>query len=147
MGQMPFLKDKHTLTWESFMIFYDDSISESTLSSLQIVLSEDAAIASFNMGANPADSIVDILKTLPARQLGHKFLVIAKEESVSSIHKRFEAAGLMNIETEWLYLVTDSKMDSEMMPDAIKQAQDGYNLAFLYNASNPSGVNCKVSKN
>ena len=144
---MPFLKDKHTLTWESFMIFYDDSISESTLSSLQIVLSEDAAIASFNMGANPADSIVDILKTLPARQLGHKFLVIAKEESVSSIHKRVEAAGLMNIETEWLYLVTDSKMDSEMMPDAIKQAQDGYNLAFLYNASNPSGVNCKVSKN
>ena len=138
------LRDGHTLTWESFIILYDDSISETTLNSLQKVLSDDAAIATFSL--SNATSVSSILSSLPGRKLGNKFMVITKKASVASIHKSVEAAGLMNINTEWLYLVTDTNRNSEMsQPTEIKEAKDGYNLAFLYNASNPNGLNCQVS--
>ena len=54
-------------------------------------------------------------------------------------------AGLMNINTQWFYLITDSNKRSEIVIEQIKTAKDGYNLAFLYNASEPDLNECKVS--
>ena len=54
-------------------------------------------------------------------------------------------AGLLNIHTQWLYLVTDSSENSEIISEQIKKSKDGYNLAFLYNASAPDVSECRVS--
>ena len=42
----------------------------------------------------------------------------------------------MNIDTQWLFMVTDSNdiNVSERLSDNIK-VKDGYNVAFIYNAS------------
>ena len=44
--------------------------------------------------------------------------------------------GLVNIDTQWLFMITDSNdiNVSERLSDNI-QVKDGYNVAFIYNAS------------
>ena len=64
---------------------------------------------------------------------------------MASIQEKVEMAGLFNIHTQWLYLVTDSNENSEIIPEQIKKSKDGYNLAFLYNASAPDVSECRVS--
>ena len=77
--------------------------------------------------------------------VGNKFFVVTKESNVASIQEKVEMAGLLNIHTQWLYLVTDSNENSEIIPEQIKKSKDGYNLAFLYNASAPDVSECRVS--
>ena len=96
------------------------------------------------MGPDPSESLTSILASLPTRLLGNKFFVITKEASIASIQEKVEMAGLMNLHTQWLYLVTDSTGKSQIVSEQIKQAQDGYNLAFLYNASAPNIEECRV---
>ena len=50
----------------------------------------------------------------------------------------------MNINTEWLYVITDSNSIPPEGPKEIQNAKDGYNIAFLYNASNSQKQDCKV---
>ena len=64
---------------------------------------------------------------------------------MASIQEKVEMAGLLNIHTQWLYLVTDSNENSEIISEQIKKSKDGYNLAFLYNASAPDVSECRVS--
>ena len=139
------LRDMHTLSWQTAIILYDDSVSEDVFNMLKNIMSENAAVSAFELGSDPSQSISSILAGLPVRELGYKFLVIAREASINGIHERAESSGLMNIKTQWLYLVTDSDATSTMMPKPILEAKDGYNLAFLYNASKPNGLECKVN--
>ena len=76
---------------------------------------------------------------------GNKFFVITKESNVAAIQEKAEMAGLLNIKTQWFYLVTDSNEKSEIISEQIEQAKDGYNLAFVYNASSPNANDCRVS--
>ena len=77
--------------------------------------------------------------------VGNKFFVVTKESNVASIQEKVEMAGLLNIHTQWLYLVTDSNENSEIISEQIKKSKDGHNLAFLYNASAPDVSECRVS--
>ena len=77
--------------------------------------------------------------------VGNKFFVVTKESNVASIQEKVEMAGLLNIHTQWLYLVTDSNENSEIIAEQIKKSKDGHNLAFLYNASSPDVSECRVS--
>jgi hypothetical protein len=138
------LRDMNTLTWDSVILLHDTSVPESILVSMVNTLSENGAVATFELGDNPGDSISGLLADLPARKLGNKFMVITKEVSIAIIHQRMEDVGLLNINTEVLYLVTDTDQASVMEPEQIKKAQDGYNVAFLYNSSNSNNnADCK----
>ena len=138
------MRDRKTLTWDSVIMIHDASISNEILTDITAILSEDAAsVASFDL-ANDEASISDIFSNLPARELGNKFLVIAKEDFVPKIHKKAEETGLMNLKTQWFYLVTDTNHKSEMMPSEIQTAKDGYNLAFMFNSSTPDDTGCQV---
>lgn len=140
------LRDMNTLTWTSLILLYDDSISSSHLINMKNVLNGDnAAVAAFDLGSDPSTSISAILSELPSRHLGNKFLVVTREASVATIHAKAEAAGLLNINTQWLYLVTDTDSQSSMIPDEILNAQDGYNLAFLYNTTSTDITDCRVN--
>ncbi len=56
-----------------------------------------------------------------------------------------ERAGLMNIMTQWMYVVTDSDASSSFESNEILQAKDGYNIAFMYNASvSSANADCRV---
>lgn len=139
------LRDMNTLTWPSLILLYDDSISPDNLINMKNVLNGDnAAVSAFDMGSDPSSSISAILSELPSRQLGNKFLVVTRQASVASIHQRVEEAGLLNINTQWMYLVTDTDNNSPLMSDEILNAQDGYNLAFLYNTSSADSTDCRV---
>ena len=109
-----------------------------------VVPFKKASVSTFDMGPDPSESLPSILASLPTRLLGNKVFVISKEASIASIQQKVEMAGLMNLHTQWLYLVTDSTEKSEIVPEQIKQAQDGYNLAFLYNASASNIDECRV---
>ena len=69
---------------------------------------------------------------------------MSKEAAVSGIFEKAQQHGLVNIDTQWLFLVSDSNSASEMKPKEILNSQDGSNLAFIYNMSNTS-EDCKVS--
>ena len=51
----------------------------------------------------------------------------------------------MTIDHQWLYVVTDSNRDSDMMPKELTEAKDGQNVAFIFNASSAVDNNCQVS--
>ena len=53
--------------------------------------------------------------------------------------------GLVNIDTQWLFMVTDSNeiSDSKRLSETI-QVNDGYNVAFIYNISSTDAETCQV---
>lgn len=135
--------DMKTLTWQSVILLHDDSISEPVLVDIITTLRQKASVATFGMGGTPtevSENIDELLSNMPARLLGYKFLVITRQENVAGIYRAAESANLMMIDAEWLYLVTDTDNQSPMEPKEIKNAKDGYNVAFLYNASISSPV-------
>ncbi len=75
-----------TLTWDSVVLLHGQSVPMASLGQMISIISEIASVATFDLGANPSESINGLLKDLPARQLGYKFMVLTKEASVSSIH-------------------------------------------------------------
>ena len=77
------------------------------------------------MGPDPSESLTSILASLPARLLGNRFFVITKEATIASIQQKVEMAGLMNLHTQWLYLVTDSTERSQIVSEQIKQVFSG----------------------
>ena len=78
--------DMKTFTWDSVILLHDMSVNEMTLVKLINTIREIASVATFDMGSQPSESISAILADLPARQLGYKFMVLTKQESVSSIN-------------------------------------------------------------
>ncbi len=53
--------------------------------------------------------------------------------------------GLMTIDTEWLYMISDTQYLQNDVASMLKKAKDGNNIAFVYNSSKPYDESCKVS--
>ena len=65
------LRDKHTLDWNTAIVLYENSaISDEILNDIKETLSQKASVSTFEMGSNPAESLLSILASLPSRQLG-----------------------------------------------------------------------------
>ena len=133
--------DMHTLTWNSMIMLYDHSTDPSLINDLKLLLSSQIPTAEFDLGTNPEDSIMGILRSLP-HKLSNQFLVLSKESDVSSIANAADQAGLTTLDHQWLYVVTDTNRESEMLPKELSNAKDGQHVAFLFNSSsNPESQN------
>jgi len=54
---------------------------------------------------------------------------------------------MLSHKTEWLFFVTDTNRRSSLDSDEIKRAQDGSNIAVVFNTSNAQNEECKVKLN
>ena len=56
------------------------------------------------------------------------------------------ANSMFDVESQWMYLVTDSSSSNMDMSPFFRMTKDGYNVGFVYNASNPgpcdTGIMC-----
>ena len=138
------LMDMNTLTWKSMIMLYDpQSVDSALINDLKSLLSGEIPVAEFDLGSNPQASISGILSKLP-HGLSNQFLVLSKESDVSMISTAAENAGLTTLDHQWLYVVTDTNRNSEMMPPELTNAKDGQNVAFLFNSSTvEEGNNCQ----
>jgi len=151
------LRDMNTLTWKSFIIIHDDSISKELGETIHRILAKDAAVAMFDLGmVTPGDAeskIRSMLKGFPAHDLGNKFLIITRKNIIKPFIDVAESLNMFGVESQWVYAVTDThSLDFDMSP-YINMAHDGYNLAFVFNASYaqaglqcPSGLECLSSE-
>ena len=139
------MMDMNTLTWNSMIMLYDHSTDPSLINDLKLLLSSQIPTAEFDLGTDPKDSIMGILRNLP-HKLSNQFLVISKEADVSSIANAADQAGLTSLDHQWLYVVTDTNRESEMLPKELSNAKDGQHVAFLFNAESQnncqSGILC-----
>eukprot|EP00090_Calanus_glacialis_P014319 TRINITY_DN2308_c0_g1_i1.p1 TRINITY_DN2308_c0_g1~~TRINITY_DN2308_c0_g1_i1.p1 ORF type:complete len:839 (-),score=174.35 TRINITY_DN2308_c0_g1_i1:100-2616(-) len=151
------LRHQNTLTWKSFIVIHDDSITKELGDSIHRVLAKDASVAMFNLGAvepgNAEGKIKKMLTGFPAHDLGNKFLILTRKNIVKDFIQVAEDMAMFRVESQWVYAVTDTNsMDFDMSP-FINMAHDGYNLAFLFNTSYaqesilcPSGLVCLATE-
>ena len=64
-----------TLTWKTFTIFYDDSITETLANMIHEVLGKNAAVAMMRVGGS--GDIPNLLGQIPADTQGHGTRVMA----------------------------------------------------------------------
>lgn len=72
---------------------------------------------------------------MPARDLGNKFLVICSKTMVMDIMKSAEAQNLFKLNTQWIFVITDTHSMDFDMSEFINMGKDGYNVGFVFNAS------------
>ena len=51
----------------------------------------------------------------------------------------------MDIDSEWLYLISDTDNSETGVTENLQQIVDGNNLAFIYNVSRKDALSCAVS--
>lgn len=118
----------------------------------------DATVAMFDLGMladkteeDKSKALEMVFQSLPAHDLGNRFLVICKNAHVKDIMTIAKSYKHFNYESQWVFLVTDTDSLSFDMSDYISMAEDGYNLGFVYNTSIskagsvcPSGLECLI---
>jgi len=153
------LRYSGTLTWDSYIVIHDDSVDADLTDQVHMALARDATVAMFDVGniaamndGNKRDAIMNVLNGIPAHDLGNKFLVMTRNSVVKDVLTEAQKNDLFNIESQWVYLVTDThSLDFDMSP-YINMAKDGYNLGFVFNASIaspnavcPNGLQCMLN--
>lgn len=136
------LRYADTLPWNSFIVLHDDSIGPVLGEEIHKIFARDATVAMFNMGnlsqlddRAKMDAIRKVLRGFPAHDLGNKFVIMTRKDVIKDFMQVAESMHMFRVESEWMYLVTDShSLDMDMTP-YIQMAKDGYNLGFVYNAS------------
>ena len=77
--------DDKTLIWDSAVLLHDHSLGEGVLDQLAPIIGENIALSTFDLGKDASVTIRDVLLDLPVNKLGHKMMVVTKEESLMSI--------------------------------------------------------------
>lgn len=54
-----------------------------------------------------------------------------------------QSLRLMDIDSQWLYVISDYKLDNDSTAEILYNLREGNNVAILYNIST-SAVTCKV---
>jgi len=151
------LRNKHTLPWKSFIVVHDDSITKEVGEAVHRILAIDAAVAMFDLGPSSSGDVKDKIRKMltgfPAHDLGNKFLIMTRKNIVKDFINVAEDMSLFRIESQFVYMVTDTNsMDFDMSP-FINMGHDGYNLAFIFNTSYaqeglicPSGLSCLATE-
>jgi len=147
------LRYAHTMPWKSFIVIHDDSISKTLGDHIHQILARDASVAMYSLDAmtsgNRISTIKKMLTGFPAHDLGNKFLILTRKNVIKDFIEVAEELHMFRIESQWVYVVTDTNsMDFDMSP-FINLGHDGYNLAFVFNTSYaqegilcPDGLQC-----
>ena len=121
-------------------MFYDDSISESLADSIHKVLGKDGAVAMFKVQST--GDINSLLSEFPAKDLGYHFMTITGRNMVEEFISKSKSQGLHCVDCQWLHVVTDTTKGDSSMSRYISMAQEGSNLAFVFDTSTPEGDDC-----
>lgn len=148
------LRYADTLKWNSFIVFHDDSLDKEQMASLYTVLSRDASIAVFDLGSDVGKAQVEkVLHKFPGHDMGNRFLVISKKAVVRDFLTVAAEKDMFFLESQWVYMITDTNSKDMDVRPFIKMARDGYNLAFIFNSSLGQeggacrqGLNCLVEE-
>ena len=86
--------DDKTLIWDSAVLLHDHSLGEGVLDQLAPIIGENIALSTFDLGKDASETIRDVLLDLPVNKLGHKMMVVTKEESLMSIFNEVQCFQL-----------------------------------------------------
>ena len=77
---------------------------------------------------------------LPAGDLGNRFLVISRRGLVEPVLRAAVDHQLFHVDSQWVYVVTDTRRGAADVTPFLQMGEDGYNLAFVYNTSREAGA-------
>jgi len=143
------LRYANTLQWQSFILITDDSISNPLQDHIYQRLARDATISTFSLAGNDKSSIKRLLDGFPGHDLGAKFLVMTRKALIEDFMDVVAELNMFHVSFQWVYVVTDSNEQDTNMNRYIEKAEDGYNLAFVFNTSSTtceSGLLCLVNE-
>jgi hypothetical protein len=85
------------------------------------------------------DDLDQLFADLPAGDLGNNFLLITRLALVSPILLAAESHDHYHVDSQWVYMVTDTRRGAANVTSFLQMGKDGYNLAFVYNTSLAEG--------
>ena len=86
-----------TLTWQTFTVFYDDSVSESLADSIHEVLSRNTAVPMLKVRGS--GDIRNLLSDIPVRKSGNRFMVFTRKNMVEEFISTVSSGNVGNLST------------------------------------------------
>lgn len=84
------------------------------------------------------------LKGLPTNLVGRNFIAIVTTKVMETIMEVARDIGMVNVYTQWLYVVSDTSYGKSNISSVIPMIDEGTNIAFIYNNTR-SEESCVVS--
>nr|QBB73018.1 ionotropic receptor [Protaetia brevitarsis] len=150
------LRSRKAYDWKSVILLYDDSLGRDfttrVLSSLTVDTTELSTgstsvslikLDDYNTGLDKS-SIKSTLSTFTSQISRSSFIVIVSMDLATYILQAAQSLELMDIASQWLYVVSDYKLDNDTTSEILSNLKEGNNVAFLNNAST-SSTSCKES--
>ncbi|XP_066259282.1 ionotropic receptor 93a-like [Euwallacea similis] len=145
------LLDLRTLgvyTWKNMVILYDDSISEDLLTRVirsitrqvtSVGASGISLISLVGKSSDPSELEANLksgLSGIRSRKLSRNFVVVVHLELVEKIMEYAKRENLVNTDTKWLYVISDSNNKKVQNLNRFKPLlREGDNIAFIYNTT------------
>lgn len=85
------------------------------------------------------------LLKLPVKQLGSNFLVIASIDFIPIIMEVAKSLGMVHPFAQWLYAISDTDGNDDLIRRLSPLIVEGDNIAFVYNFTSNIGTDCTVS--
>lgn len=96
----------------------------------------------YNTGLDKS-SIKNTLSTFTSQMSTSSFIVIVSLDLATYILQAAQSLELMDITSQWLFVISDYKLDNDTTLEILSNLREGNNVAFLNNAS-VSNSSCKV---
>ncbi|CAG9765217.1 unnamed protein product [Ceutorhynchus assimilis] len=120
--------------WKNMVIMYDDTISEDLLTRVIKSITKQAngieatGISLMSLCSNKSLTVNDLRANLKG-----KLAVIVSLDLIDIIMEYAKDLRLVNTQSEWLYLISDTNNKIKDMQSFKRQLREGDNVAFIYN--------------
>lgn len=150
-------KSSNAIRWKSAIILHDETFARDMISHVIISLSQESpdgyiepsAISMFKLSSKSHEwdrkrEIRKTLRSLPIRSVGSNFIAIVTQKTMKIVMELAKDAGLVNVFTQWLYVVSDTDDKTANFTEATHFIEEGDNIAIAYNMTR-SDKSCVVS--
>lgn len=83
------------------------------------------------------------LRNLPVRSIGQNFIAVVTTKTMKIVMELAKDAGLVNVFTQWLYVVSDTNEKSANFSEITHFIDEGDNIAIAFNLTR-ADTSCQV---
>ncbi|KAL7015645.1 hypothetical protein ACKWTF_016567 [Chironomus riparius] len=141
-------KARHTITWKSAILLYDNTFDRDMISRCVIALSRNFPddsnevqplsvsiyrIRETTLDWNRRKFIRNLLKSLPTKFIGTNFLILVTTDLMQTIMEIARDLKMVDTFSQWFYIVSDTNYLHNNITSITSLIDEGNNIAFIYN--------------
>nr|CAH7714859.1 unnamed protein product [Callosobruchus chinensis] len=142
-------KTEDVYDWKSAVIIYDETLDRDMAGGLVKAISQRSSNEVKSTGVSlvqlkrrlSREGLWSKLSTIHTETVGTNFLAIVSYNLISTMMDLTKSLNLVNTETQWLYVISDTNVKFHDMAMFRKMLREGDNVAFVYNTSH-AGDEC-----